>query len=168
MSRDFYLRLLTLFFTMLSISFIVASVLIFPAYLLSLVEKNVADTKLGSQESQPVSLPDQNTLTVVKDLNYKLSLIENIEKDKSIFSQNVINEIILKKVSNIKITEISYQNDPQKGKQINISGTAGNREILLSFRKALEDSVSFSKVDLPVSNFIKGSNIKFYLSLIPS
>ena len=71
-------------------------------------------------------------------------------------------------MSSIKITEILYQNDPQTGERINISGKAPNREVLLLFRRILEDNTAFSKVDLPISNFVKGSNIKFYLNLIPS
>ena len=78
------------------------------------------------------------------------------------------NEILLKKSPNIKITRISYKDDLKTGKKIDIEGLAPNREVLLLFRRALEDSTVFSKVDLPISNFIKGSNIKFHLSLIPS
>ena len=76
--------------------------------------------------------------------------------------------IILKKMSNIKITDISYENDPLKGRKVSIEGNAPSREILLLFRRALEDDVLFKQVDLPISNFVKGSDIKFYLNLIPS
>ena len=55
----------------------------------------------------------------------------------------------------IKITEISYQNNSQTGEIIKISGKAPSREVLLSFRRALEDDAAFSKVDLPISNFCK-------------
>jgi len=165
MSKDFYFRLATVFFMMLSVSLLIASILILPSYFLSSIEEDIFNTKLKSQEKS-ISLPDQDTLMVVKDLKNKLSLIENDEKNKSIFSTKVINEIILKKIPNIKITEIFYQND-KTGKKITVSGRASSRKILLLFRRALEDDVAFSKVDLPISNFVKGSDIKFYLSLIP-
>lgn len=168
MTKDFYLRFITMFFVMLSVSVLIASILILPAYFFSLIGKDVVDTKLKSQENEAISLPDKNTLMVIKDLESKLNLIENDTKDKYIFSTKVINQIILKKISNIKITEISYQNDKQTGKKIGISGRASSREILLAFRRALEDDPAFSKVDLPISNFVKGSDIRFYLTLIPS
>jgi len=168
MSKDFYLRLVTVFFVMLSVSLLIASVAILPAYLLSFTEKTLIDAKLELQNSEPIPLLDQDTLAVIKDLKNKLNLIENIQQNKTTFSQKVINEILLKKMPNIKITEIYYENNPQTGEKININGRASSREVLLSFRRALEDNLSFSKVDLPISNFVKGSNIKFYLSLIPS
>ncbi|MEK7089102.1 MAG: hypothetical protein AAB913_03150 [Patescibacteria group bacterium] len=167
MSKDFYFRLVTMFFVMLSVSLLIASILILPSYFFSSIEENVINTKLKLQEKF-VSLLDQNTLKIISDLENKLNLVENYEKNKSTFSTKIINEIILKKIPNIKITGIFYQNDSQTSKKISVSGKASSREILLSFRRALEDDMAFSKVDLPISNFVKGSDIKFYLSLIPS
>ncbi len=168
MFKGFYFRLATVFFLMLSACLFLASIVVLPAYFLSSVEKSSIDKKLELQANESIPLTDQNTTAIVQDLKNKLSLIESAQKNKDIFSQKVINEIILKKVPNIKITQISFQNDPQTGKKINISGRASSREVLLSFRRALEDDTAFSIVDLPISNFVKGSNINFYLTLIPS
>jgi hypothetical protein len=168
MYRDFYFRVVAVAFFMLGVSLLIASIAILPSYFISSVEKNSIDEKLNVQNNEIIPVPDQVTLAAVKDLKGKLSFIENSEKNKFVFSKNVIGQIISKKVSSIKITEISYQNDIKTGKKISISGVAPSREMLLVFRKALEDDVAFSKVDLPISNFIKGSNIRFYLSLIPS
>ncbi|MCX6751391.1 MAG: hypothetical protein NT161_01325 [Candidatus Nomurabacteria bacterium] len=170
MSKDFYFRLITVFFAMLGISLLVASIAILPSYFLSSAEENAINTKLELQNNETIPLPDQNTLMAIKDLKNKLSQIENIQKtlvNVNDFKQ-VINEIIFKKTSNIKITAIFYKKDPQAGEEIKISGLASSREVLLSFRRALEDDIAFSKIDLPISNFVKGSNIKFSLSLIPS
>jgi Tfp pilus assembly protein PilN len=168
MTKDFYLRLFTLSLIMLGMSLIVASIAILPSYFLSYAEENSINTNLESQKNESVFLPDQNISTIIKDLKFKLNLIENAQKKQATFSQRIINEIMLKKTPNIKITEISYQNDPQTGEQININGSASSREVLLSFRRVLENNAAFLKVDLPISNFVKGSNIKFYLSLIPN
>ena len=167
MAKDFYLRLMIVSFVMLSIAFLIASIVILPAYFLSSAEKNFIDAKLKAQENEVIPLPDKNTLDIVQDLEGKLNLVENIKSSDLNFSQRIVNEIILKKLPDIRITEIFYQNDPQKGELINISGRAPSREILLAFRRALEDSTAFLKVNLPISNFVKGSDIRFNLSLIP-
>ncbi len=168
MSKDFYFRLTTVVFIMLSVSLWIASIAILPSYFISSAEENSINTELKSQASESNILPDQKTLTVIKDLKNKLTLIENAQKNELTFSQRVINEIILKKTPQIKIVGISYQKDLQTGETINVHGIAPNREALLLFRQALEDDTAFSKVDLPISNFVQGSNIKFNLSLIPS
>ena len=166
--KGFYYKLLILFLVLGGVSFLISLVAILPSYFLSSVRNNIVNAKLEMQKSEPVPLPDQQTLLAIKDLNNKLTLIENAQNNKFVISEKVINAIILKKIPKIKITDISYENDSLKGKKISIQGNAPSREILLLFRQALEDSVAFKQVDLPISNFVKGSNIQFYLSLIPS
>ena len=171
MVKGFYFRLVVLFLVAGSISIVIAFVAILPAYFFSSAKSNLINTKLEAQKLEPVPLPDQETLAVIKDLDKKLDLIEQAESSRFVVSEKVVNAIILKKTPAIKITDISYQkdkkNDLSKGK-ISVQGTAPSREILLLFRRALEDDVNFKNVDLPISNFVKGSDIQFYLSLIPS
>jgi cell division protein FtsI/penicillin-binding protein 2 len=166
-ARNFYFKLVILFVTMLGAIFLIALFSILPSYFLSTVKNNIIDAKLAAQKSEPVPIPDQQTMGIIKDLNSKISVVENAEKNQFSISNNVINDIILKKISGIKITDIAYSNDSLKGKTIKIQGTAPSREVLLLFRQALEEDALFKRVDLPVSNFVKGSNIQFYLTLIP-
>lgn len=167
MARVFYYKLVVLLLLALGTSFLIILAAILPSYFLSSVKNNIVNAKLETQKSEPVPLPDQQTLLVIKDLNNKLSLIEHAENSKFTISEKVINAIISKKMADIKITDISYENDPLKGKKVGIQGIAPSREVLLSFRLALENDKLFKQVDLPISNFVKGSDIQFYLSLIP-
>lgn len=168
MTKAFYYRVVVLFLITIGASFLVLFVAILPAYFLSYSKKIIVNKKLEVQKNEPVPLIDQETLSVIKELDNKLDLIENAENNKFTVSQKVVNAIILKKMQSIKITDIFYENDLNKGKKISIQGIAPSREALLSFRLALESDTLFKQVNLPISNFIKGSNIKFYLSLVPS
>ena len=166
--KDFYFRLLVTFFVMQGVSVLIATIGILPAYFLSSAKKNLINTKLAMQQNEPVPLLDQKTMATIQDLNNKLDLVEKNKSNKYIVSQKIINEIVLEKMPDIKIATISYQSDSTKGKTVKISGLAKSRERLLLFRRALEDNTAFKTVDLPISNFVKGSDIQFYLSLIPS
>ncbi|KKP87181.1 MAG: hypothetical protein UR90_C0012G0007 [Parcubacteria group bacterium GW2011_GWC1_35_8] len=168
-NKCFYYRLVVLFLVISIFSFFVFFIAILPSYFLSSVKNSIVDVKLEAQKNEIVPLPDQKTLLIIKDLNKKLYLILNTENEKFIVSQKVINAIILKKMFNIKINNISYEeNTSLQDRKISIEGSAPSREVLLSFRQALEDDANFKQVNLPISNFVKGSNIQFYLSLIPS
>ena len=167
MIKGFYYRLVVLFLVMLSVSFLVATCVLLPSFFFSNYQSNFASQKLELQKSKPVPLFNQETSVVIKDLNDKLNLIENAQKNKFSISEKVIRTILSKKVSSIEINQISYENKLSSSKKISIRGTAPSREVLLLFRKALEEDTSFKSVDLPISNFIKGSNIQFYLSLVP-
>mgnify|MGYP001581897080 CR=1 FL=1 len=165
--RGFYYKLAILFLVTTGVSLLVAFVTILPSYFLSSVKVNIVNAKLETQKREPVPLLEERTLAVIKNLNNQIDLIENSINNKFTVSQKVINAVILKKIPSVKITNITYENDQLKDKRISIQGTAPSREVLLLFRQALEDSTAFKQVDLPISNFIKGSNIQFYLSLIP-
>jgi Tfp pilus assembly protein PilN len=166
--KDFYFRLVVVFFAMLGFSAFIAAVAILPVYFISFSNKNLANLKLEIQKQEPVPLVDEGSLSVMKDVSGELNIVENSEKNKYSVSQKIINEVVLLKMSDIKISQITYENSVIDGKKVKILGLAPSRERLLLFRRALEDSAAFKSVDLPISNFVKGSNIEFYLSLIPS
>ena len=167
--RNFYYRLAVLFFVILDISLLFVIVAILPSYLISGTKVDIVNAKLEVQRNEPVPVPDQQTLLVIRDLRNKLDLIGNAEKNKFLVSERIINAIIVKKLPEVRITNISYGNDTVEGKKVNIEGEAPSREILLFFRQALEsDTVSFKQVDLPISNFVRGTDIQFSLSLVPN
>src|SRR3989344_3730340 len=76
-----------------------------------------------------------------------------------------INTNLSKKTSSIKIDELAYILGQENTAEIIIGGTSLTREALVSFVKALEDSKSFNKVNLPISNLAKDKNISFSISL---
>jgi Tfp pilus assembly protein PilN len=167
-AKIFYYRLLVLFLFMLGLSIFIGSISLLPAYFISNTKYLAVNQKLEAQKNEPLPSLSEETLLKVKALNFKLELIEKTQHNQFVVSQRIINAITSNKMPDIKITHISYENDPVKGKKVNIEGTAPSREALLSFRLALEGDKSFKQVDLPISNFVKGSNIQFSLSLIPS
>lgn len=168
----FYYRLMVLLFVITGVSFLVILVAILPSYFISSVKVNLVKAKLEMQKNEPVPLPQEQTLATIKDVNSKLTLVEKTESNKFIISQKVINAVLVKKVPGIQITDISYENSTPNSytssKKISVEGIATSRSVLLMFRQALEDDATFKNVNLPISNFIKESNIQFYLSLIPS
>jgi hypothetical protein len=148
MTTGFYYRLIVLFLVMASFSLLVALAAILPAYFLSSVKYALVNAKLETQKNEPLPLFDQQTLGAIKGINSKLDLVENAEKNKFLISEKVIRAILLKKRRDIKITQIFYENSLAQGKKINLLGTAPSREVLLLFRQALEDDLTFKNTIL--------------------
>ena len=168
MTTDFYCRVLVLFLLMFGFSVFVASASLLPAYFISAIKDSISNTKLETQKNDAAPSSGEQALAVIKDMNNKLGLVENAEGNKFLISEKVINAVILKKTPNIKIIQILYQNDPILGKNINVLGSAPSREELLQFQQALGDDPAFKNVNLPISSFVKNSNIQFDLTLTPS
>ena len=164
--KDFYFRFLTVFFVTLSFLVVILLIATLPAYFVSLEKKVSTEERLDKQKNEVMPEMDQQAVISIKDLDTKLSLLAEARKNQYIFSQKVINEIVSQRVPGIKITRFGYENDPVDGREVSITGLAQNREQLLLFRQALESDGFFKKVDLPISNFVKGSDIEFNLDLI--
>ncbi len=174
-NRGFYYRLSVVYLMALSFPILICLAVMIPSYFLVRIKGDLIEKKLAVQKAEPVPLLDQETLRVITDLNHKLNIVKNAENNKFVVSQKIINAIVLKKMPDIKITDIAFKNIERiteeeivvQDKKISIQGIAPSRPRLLLFRQILEDDANFQDVDLPISNFIKGSNIQFYLSLTP-
>lgn len=165
-TEKYFERVATVSLTMLGFVFISASILVLPAHVSSLISKKEITLGLKSQMETRAPVFDEEKTKEVADLKRKLDIFENGSKTKLLISKKVLNEVILKRMPGIKITEISYNND-LKGEEIKVGGRAESRNVLLSFRRAFEDDSMFKRVSLPISNFVKGSNIVFNLTLVP-
>lgn len=176
MQRNFLYRLLVVYLLAISLPILIGLGVMIPSFFLTYLKTNLVEKKLETQQAEPMPSIDQAALKAIADLKNKIRIIESAEKNKFIVSEKVINALMAKKMSQIKITGIAYENtmfnspdeEPTEVKKIHIEGMAPSREVLLLFRKALEDSAVFKQVDLPISNFIRGSNIQFFLSLTPA
>jgi Tfp pilus assembly protein PilN len=168
MMADFYYRLAFLFFLMFGFSVLVSIVAFLPAYFLSSAKVSAVNLKLEMQKAEPLPLSGEQSAAIVKDLNSQLNLLQNAEENKFPISEKVINAILSSKISGIKITQILYENDPTAGKKINLTGTASSRAALLLFQQTLQNNPNFKNIILPISNFVKESNIEFNLILIPA
>lgn len=166
--KDFYFRFFIIFIATLAVSTFVAVISILPVYFLTSIEKNFASAKLEEQKNTPETPADQNLAAKVADLNNKLAIVERARENAYPVSRKIIFEITERKMPDIKITKILYEKDPQGSQKVLVQGVAASRERLLLFRQALEDDAYFKNVDLPISNFVKGSNIQFSLRLVPA
>jgi Tfp pilus assembly protein PilN len=169
MTVAFYYRLLALFLLMFSFAIFIGSVALLPAYFSSATKDSIAELKLNIQKNDTVPTVGQESLATIEDMNNKLSLVEKAEKNKFPISQNVISDILESKTTDIKITQILYADaSTTQGREITILGIAPSRESLLSFEQALENNPAFKNVNLPISSFIKDSNLQFNLTLSPA
>jgi hypothetical protein len=164
--RESYSRILVVFFITLMFLVIILIIIILPTYFVSYEKKISTNKKLEIQKSDKTLEVNDESLLTIKALNSRLSLLEKARQNDFLFSQKILDKILSKKIPGIKIDRIFYENNSLKEKKISINGIAKNREILILFRKAFEEDVSFKNVDLPISNFVKGSDIDFSLNLI--
>lgn len=165
-AKGFYIKLVAVFFIVMAGSLFIASAAILPPYFLSSSSKNLVVDRLSLQKNIPDNTDDKNTLGAVEAVDQKLSIIENVKLRKFLVSESVINPILSLKSADIRIDQLSFQSDLKDKKEVLVGGTASSRESLFAFHEALKRSGAYEEVDLPISNFVKDTNITFSLKLL--
>jgi hypothetical protein len=139
-----------------------------PALFYASLEKKLISDQFAKDTNKLTFDLNQANKNAVENLEKKILLIKQAQNNKFLVSENVIDNLLAKKINGILINEINYTKDPNKGNLVNIRGQASSRERLLTFKNSLAQDPNFKNVDLPISNFIKSTDIEFNLVLIIS
>ena len=164
--RTFFIRFLTAIVFAIAFGGLVATINISPAYFSANIKLSVAEEDFTAQEKDVLSPAEAEASAKLSGLDKQSEIIAN-HSDDFLVSERVIDEILSKKTRDIKINKITYVGEPSGDKEVYIKGKADSRESLLDFKITLERDPSWKEVDLPVSNFVSGSDISFSLTLIP-
>lgn len=150
-----------------AIWFVAAAAVLFtafllPAYFLSMEKYKVA--KLNHEVIQK-SLQIENGAAleeIAKSTNGQLEILKDLGESKAF--HELARDIIFNKggsihlsnftVRSLSVNEVSY-------KELSIRGVADDRTSLVAFSKMLEQFDEISKVELPVSNFTRETDIEF-------
>jgi len=122
-------------------------------------QKHNLERQLAISEERLSRDKTENTISLVEELNAKISLLDSGQEnvgEKSAFIKIILEE----KTDKIKILDFFFD----KGKFL-IQGTSEGRQDLLSFIDSLRNKKDFKKVESPVSNLIKERDIEFKLTI---
>ncbi|MBP9802777.1 MAG: hypothetical protein KBD14_00495 [Candidatus Pacebacteria bacterium] len=166
--KDFYMRVVIVSFFVLGIAILISNIMLTPALFYASLEKKLISEQFAKDENKLAFDLNQENKNAVESLESKITLIKQARDNKFLVSAKVVDNLLNKKINGILINEINYTKDPNKGNLINIRGKASSRERLLTFKNSLASDPNFKNVDLPISNFIKSTDIEFSLVLIAS
>jgi Tfp pilus assembly protein PilN len=155
--KEYRLRLKTIGVVFVLVALIVGIVFLLPSYVLSIYREGAAAqvAKDGVQSSKHEKITKE-----VQDLKIVLGVLA---PDAIKASPTDIVTLITKHISaDIKVTSISYISD-KTGFKVTVRGLAKSRQSLATYTQDLEGEQLIDKVNLPVSNFAKDSNINFTL-----
>ncbi len=142
---------------------VIASISLFPSFLLSSIRTKEIEQQLSTIRESPV-LQERVTLDkTLVDTNRKLELLR--VGTTTIFVKDLVDDILESKgTTSIRINGLLYKREAGKvSNTLSITGVARDRETLSFFVKELEKR--FSQVNLPVSNFAREKNPQFTIEV---
>jgi len=136
-------------------------VLLIPSYFLTVIKYNDANQELTTlKERSRIDEKRKNVSSQIDAINNKISILLTKGRGEQSAPSQVISGILLSKDSAIKISGITYD-ATAKQDRIVLSGTAINRDSLAKFVSELKNNPEFIGVELPISSYVKISNIDF-------
>lgn len=148
---------------MVSALIIASLILLIPSYLLAVTKYNSISAQVATQLSGQGTSSQENEIDAkVQDVNKKVSLFLGQSSGRLVLP-DIIVKIIAMKDAAIKIQGFSYDASTRQERFV-ISGIAGDRDGLARFVETLKRSAIFTNVDLPVSSYVKSTNIDFAIT----
>lgn len=136
---------------------------LFPTWLSSFYREKDFSLQNDEANKSLSTLDIGSTTSFIKTFNSKLNIIdESLEYPK--FSP-IIDEVLSKKISAIRIYGIYYTVSSANTGTLTISGIGDNRESLVTYTEKLREISYLKKVDLPISNLAKERNIEFTINI---
>ncbi len=161
--KEYSLRRLIVIFAFVLCLQILFVIFIFPTWYVSSSNERSLALETQDLNNYLVKSDSGKIASTINDINTKIKLLNTtLEYPKVI---PIINKLISYKNKDIHITEIVFNAVSSMESSINIKGVATDRETLLSFFKSLQNDKTFSKADLPISNFAKDKNIDFSINI---
>lgn len=157
--REYRIRLTVVGLWLLFVVLIFSSILLVPSLLLSSEKERAAQERFAALSKSLERSGETDLNSVLNEVKSRLVLLRN--EAPRMFLHELLMLIVSVKTDRISLTNFSFIKSADERREIAISGISENRSALLSFIKALERTELFEKVDAPISNFVKDTDINF-------
>lgn len=141
---------------------------IFPTYTFSVSEKARLTEEISGFSTSTSSCASGETICVDPASEVKSSIL--LLNSLKITSRTIISQPILEILGNvnksIKITSIKYLGETTDQYKFSIVGISLDREGLTAFSDSLKKDARLSGISLPISDFVKNTNIDFNLTIM--
>lgn len=156
---EYKLRLHIVWLTFIVIVLGGSIILLVPSYFLSLYKSKAAEFRVITKPSEAQAADRVALEAKMRDTKLTIRALGGAKATTKPSSS--ITLITKNKPTTISITEIIYSVTEENKSVTTVRGLAKTRQALLDFTTALRKETGVEKVDLPVSNFAKDTNIPF-------
>lgn len=143
-------------------SLVLASlILLAPSYVLALSKYGTAEKQLAVLEAKYSGTGQEKEIGAqIRDINTKILLLLSGDTSTRLSPSEATLNILKIKSSAIKISAFTYDATATQ-ERIVLTGTATDRDSLATFIETLKKDPTFTSITLPISSYVKSTNIDF-------
>ncbi len=158
--RAYQFRIAALGTMMASLVMLVAVALLLPAYILTSIRRQTVADRLKMLDTREIDSKVGSLNSIITDINDRLKIFKK-PNEIMVVSSDMLLPVLAQTKSTLLVNSFSTDRTPEGLYTISVGGVAKNREALLMFERALRATPTFTGVDVPISNFVRGSDILF-------
>ncbi len=160
--REYHIRVTIVFLFLLCLSLLIGISSLFMTYMKALSLESEIQAKVKSLDKDGVS---GDIKEIQQSVVRSLALLDSLNKEKTPILYSDLIAGLINMRGTLKFTGFSVAKSGTTTYSINLQGIAPTRNSLLSFKSNFENLTPGNKVELPVSELAKSSNINFSLQL---
>lgn len=164
LEHEYITRLIIVVLIFISCFSVAVLLLLIPSYKYSVSKELVAENNLENFNNKNPEINVNKLNDEISATNDRLDFLV-AKKPKYSVSESVIDSLLSVRTPGISFTQINYMNRSDGAAPIQIIGKARDRSALHTFNDSILKNSTFSSVDLPISNFVKPTNIDYSLSV---
>src|ERR1035437_378068 len=161
LKTEYRVRFFIVFLFFISLAILIASVFLFPSYLVSSLNEKSAVANAQSANSGIAT----NTTPIIAGLSSAGSLVTTISSFVSPPLSKIILRIATLRSRGISITSFGISYASSDHSTVVIKGLAATRGDLVTFRDILEGDHVFAGVEVPISDLASASHIQFSMQM---
>lgn len=164
--NEYRLRFLTVAISAIGALILSSLILLVPSYLLALSKYRDATSELEMLQKKDGSSDYGKSVNMqVLEINKKINTFLKTSTALAPSLSSVIEKILEVKGDSIKITGFVYGVNGEQERVV-ITGTARSRETLARFIEVLKKDPSFTSVELPISSYVKSTDVDFSAAVV--
>lgn len=160
--REYHIRVTIVFLFMVCLALMIGISSLFITYVKALTLEAEIQEKANSLDNDKDS---SDIKDIQQSVVKSLALLDSLNKEKKLVPNTDLIGGLINMRGSLRFTAFSTAKTGTTTYSINVQGVAPTRNSLLTFKSAFESLASGNRVDLPVSELAKSTNIQFSLQL---
>jgi hypothetical protein len=157
---EYYVRLGTVIVFLITSAVGIGAVSLLPTYLKLRSEIDAITLDSGSPQAETASTTVMGDQAIISDTKRTLMLFEATLGKQQV--TDIIRAAFAVRPDTVTISGVTYD---QATRSVTLEGVATTRDALVGFAHTLEDTSTFGRVPLSISDLAKNTNIQFRLNL---
>jgi Tfp pilus assembly protein PilN len=161
--REYRMRLAVVILWFSFATLLIASFLLLPAFVLSSAKEKAAVHRFATLSAEVESANGAKLRDLLADTQSRLRFFS--KKAPAARWHEILTQLVSLKPDGVSLMSVSFTDGENGSRRVTIAGTARNRTGLRAFAKSLERVSFFEKIDVPISNYTKDTDIEFSIHI---